>query len=323
MNRYKASMDKIVLSDEMKAKVMNAALSHKKNRKKIIYRRIRYGSLAACMLLFLCLAPVLKNVPFGGQSALPEEFVPTEPPAQQTPNAPPAERDETVTAEKPTPPASQEKPAIKTPAGKPEKPKTGNGQSDGPAQTARPDDSGNKLDTSQQSAPPADTEPGGDAPSGVLPPLESQLPSDGEPPEDTLPSVNGGNPMQGAEEFSELHALVGFDFFVPGYMPEGHQITNMSQLGKDFIQVDYESEDDRLTYRTGTGSGDISGDYNAYELTETEQFCENAVTVKSSEGLCKVAVWQNGPAVFSITSSHGILKEELKAIILNLVFIEE
>ena len=33
MNRYKASMDKIVLSDEMKAKVMNAALSHKKKQK--------------------------------------------------------------------------------------------------------------------------------------------------------------------------------------------------------------------------------------------------------------------------------------------------
>ena len=33
MNRYKASMDKIVLSDEMKAKVMNAALSHKTERK--------------------------------------------------------------------------------------------------------------------------------------------------------------------------------------------------------------------------------------------------------------------------------------------------
>lgn len=34
MNRYKASMDKIVLSDEMKAKVMNAALSHKKTERK-------------------------------------------------------------------------------------------------------------------------------------------------------------------------------------------------------------------------------------------------------------------------------------------------
>ena len=45
MNRYKASMDKIVLSDEMKAKVMNAALSHKKNRKKIWKYRNNYVSL--------------------------------------------------------------------------------------------------------------------------------------------------------------------------------------------------------------------------------------------------------------------------------------
>ena len=61
------------------------------------------------------------------------------------------------------------------------------------------------------------------------------------------------------------------------------------------IRISYTNDTDTIIYRTEKTDEDISGDYNVYEKTETEQINDNTVTMKSS----------------------GIEKEEMKKIIEN------
>ena len=74
------------------------------------------------------------------------------------------------------------------------------------------------------------------------------------------------------------------------------------------IQISYQDADgvDSIVIRKGTGSDDISGDYNTYDETSTLDVDGITVTTKGSEGLINVATWTNGDFSFSITATAGL-----------------
>ena len=68
-------------------------------------------------------------------------------------------------------------------------------------------------------------------------------------------------------------------------------------------------------YRKGTGSEDVSGDYNAYE-TETKIFVgDTLVTLKGNGGTYALAVWRDGDYACSISVSEGMSENSWEALL--------
>lgn len=64
-----------------------------------------------------------------------------------------------------------------------------------------------------------------------------------------------------------------------------------------------------LTVRKAEGSGDISGDYNAYSEIETITVGDVAVTIKGNgEGVC-LALWENGGYAYSMSAGGAAVTE--------------
>lgn len=70
---------------------------------------------------------------------------------------------------------------------------------------------------------------------------------------------------------SDVVRKVGYNFKIPKYIPKEYKNESYSLICGELIQISYESENDRLLYRTQKGGGDISGDYNVYDTIENEK----------------------------------------------------
>lgn len=128
--------------------------------------------------------------------------------------------------------------------------------------------------------------------------------------------VCGGSPFVDYSSIDELKKQVGYNFKIPKYMPSGYKTDNISLMFEKLIRISYTNDTDTIIYRTEKTDEDISGDYNVYEKTETEQINDNTVTMKSSDDKYYVSTW-NDESSYSVSSSDGIEKEEMKKIIEN------
>lgn len=95
--------------------------------------------------------------------------------------------------------------------------------------------------------------------------------------------VCGGSPFVDYSSIDELKKQIGYNFKIPKYMPSGYKTDNISLMFEKLIRISYTNDTDTIIYRTEKTDEDISGDYNVYEKTETEQINDNTVTMKSSE----------------------------------------
>lgn len=156
------------------------------------------------------------------------------------------------------------------------------------------------------------------------------------------PVLNAGNPPgetgeEGENESGPLCALppaeitdidearnsVGYDFKLPKYIPDGYAADGVSVLFGSLVQISYKSEDDIIIYRTEkTDEEDISGDYNQYSVTETENIGGSTVTLKGGDDKFYCAVWRDGDA-YSLTCNKGISRGEMSKIIESVEYREK
>lgn len=83
------------------------------------------------------------------------------------------------------------------------------------------------------------------------------------------------------------------------------------------VQLTYTSGEDKLTFRTEKYDGDISGDYNIYEITETVSIGGASVTLRINGDKCCGASWQTDSA-YALYSSAGLSREQIIKIIENI-----
>lgn len=303
--KYKEAMDKIVLSDELKSKIIeNAAKNHlpvntKPRLTKSFY--FRYGvSYVACLIL--CFLAVSVSQIFMKTDMIP--FT-TDTPGTQSPVPAPQE---TTVPQQPT-------------AGTPEEHESAESQ---PFIEAAP-----KNDTVHQTIEET-TRPQNDEPADVIPPLQSEndtppLLENHSPQEDNPPEMSSGNeaddlPLNPATEwgdFSDIRKRLGYDFKIPTYIPEGYKFDTASLLFRTLVQISYVSENDEIVYRTERTMEDISGDYNVYDTMETETINGADTTLKGSDEIFYGAVWNDGEMSYSISSTSGLEKNTLVQIAEN------
>lgn len=109
----------------------------------------------------------------------------------------------------------------------------------------------------------------------------------------------------------EIEQELGYDIKVPHYVPDDYEMDSLSAPFGEFAEITYTNETDTLYYRTAKSSEDISGDYNDYTDVETVTINDNDVTIKGNNNLYHNASWFAEDETFSIRSDNGVEKDTM------------
>lgn len=311
-DKYNEAMDKIVASDELKEKIKKAAsekiINDKKSKKFIKYRYIRYAAgAAACIAICLTGINVSKEyyvMPTPTQSASP---LVTETPDNTELNLPGETtgngREEAKNA------ANQQTPA-------PNKTKIENTTPSAPQKTEIPKSRiTDTVPTLSPQAPDKTAEPTVSEipPQSAVPSIQ---PEDNEPIDNDENTVMGGNPFSDEMSLDEINAELGYEIKTPSYLPNGFEKSSMLLIGDELVQISYsDDKDSAITYRTQKTDEDISGDYNVYDICETEIIGNTTATLKGSDKKYYTAVWNDGENAYALGSDDGLEKNEIIKII--------
>lgn len=119
-------------------------------------------------------------------------------------------------------------------------------------------------------------------------------------------SLGGGsaqipNPFVDCKTLEEAGELAGFTVTLPEKMPEGYALSAIRAIRNEMIEVIYTGGDGEIRIRKGSGSEDISGDYNEYKEISTVSVGSVQVTMKGNSGKVSVATWTDGQYAYAIT----------------------
>lgn len=121
------------------------------------------------------------------------------------------------------------------------------------------------------------------------------------------------SPFKDCNSLKEAEDIAGFVIEVPGDI-EGYDNPVISAIKDDLIQIMYYNGDESIIIRKGTGSSDISGDYNIYEENKIIRLDGTDVSVKGNKGKACCAIWNVNGYSYSV-SAPGISLDEMKKII--------
>ena len=125
-----------------------------------------------------------------------------------------------------------------------------------------------------------------------------------------------GNPWVECATLDEAAKVAGFDIAIPGKF-DGYPNRSYQAMEKSMIEVIYydgapgAEVTNRVMVRKGTGTEDISGDYNEYSEIETARMHGVDVLLKGEKGLVYCATWTKDGYSFAITADKGLTKEAL------------
>ena len=129
-------------------------------------------------------------------------------------------------------------------------------------------------------------------------------------------STEIANPYVDCETLEEAGELAGFDISVPEEIDGGYTQGTIQAVENEMIQVTYTTEaGEEITLRKGTGTGDISGDYNEYAEENTLDVDGTSVTARGSDGLVYAATWTDGTYTYAITASAGLESDSVSALV--------
>lgn len=112
-------------------------------------------------------------------------------------------------------------------------------------------------------------------------------------------------------DIAEIEQELGYDIKIPNYVPDDYKMDSLSAPFGEFAEITYTNETDTLYYRTAKSSEDISGDYTDYADVETVIINDNDVTIKGNNNLYNNASWFAEDEAFSIYSDNGVEKDTM------------
>jgi hypothetical protein len=140
---------------------------------------------------------------------------------------------------------------------------------------------------------------------GAKSPANSSASQSKEPVQGGDVTVQIPNPFVDCKTLDEAEKIAGFDITLPGRMPEGYSQSAIRAVKNTMIEIIYNNGSDEIRIRKGTGSEDISGDYNEYKEFETATINNLKVTLKEVNGKVNTAVWYGGGYAFAVTANLG------------------
>ena len=118
--------------------------------------------------------------------------------------------------------------------------------------------------------------------------------------DETEDPVQIPNPWRYCATLDGAADIAGFAMTAPEQVM-GKDVAFIQAVQDSTIQVFFGDEGDRVLIRKGVGEGDISGDYNSYDVTQIITVGETPVTMKGNgEGLYSTVVWTAGGYSYAI-----------------------
>lgn len=146
---------------------------------------------------------------------------------------------------------------------------------------------------------------------GALPSVDNNTPTDVVVGNENAGGVCSGFSEENISTIAAIEQTLGYYIKVPNYLPDGYKADSLSVPFGEFAEITYTNETDMLYYRTAKGSEDISGDYNDYTDIETVAINDNYVTIKGNNNLYHNASWFAEDEAFSVYSDNGIEKDTM------------
>lgn len=125
------------------------------------------------------------------------------------------------------------------------------------------------------------------------------------------PDWQSPKPWVRAENMEHAGKLAGFTMGTPkikGYRSSGIYVADNA------IEQEYESGSRWLLLKKGSGSGDISGDHDAYKSVRHVKAGDLKITASGSKGKYFKAIWKYRGYSYSIISDTGLKLSQIKAI---------
>ncbi|MFQ9716992.1 MAG: hypothetical protein ACLRVB_07580 [Blautia sp.] len=113
----------------------------------------------------------------------------------------------------------------------------------------------------------------------------------------------------------ELSEEVGFPVNEINKLPFEVENTAYIAYWKEVAEITYTGDGQIAVYRKGTGSSDISGDYNSYNSEIEMSINDYDVTLKGNDNVYSLAIWTDGDYSYSLSLSDGKTESEWKIIL--------
>ena len=297
-NSYKNAMDKIVLSDEEKEKLIKTALLKTKSRKRPVYK---YAvNIAAGVIICLVSIPVTEIF------LHPEpDYVPviTATPQASAPPAPTAQTPQSTAQPKPE---STKAPSVK--------PKSENTPQQKTAQVQSTPAPKEEIPAEKDSDTYAEKNTAEDAVQAFKNADNSlEYASGGGASDGAAFAARSVSPYQSYETTDELLSAVSFIPIIPKI--SGYSIEEAGVLFGTTVQIIYTNGASQITYRTCKGNENCSGDYNNYKNVRNTVCGGRAVTLKTDEAFGTLIVWSSGTMSYSLHSDAVLTDSEAEDII--------
>jgi uncharacterized membrane protein len=118
------------------------------------------------------------------------------------------------------------------------------------------------------------------------------------------------NPFHSFATLKEAESYAGFDFTVPDSLSTDYASIGYDAIRGDLLEVFcYDADGSRvLVLRKGSGTDDISGDYNTYSVSDTLTVNGRKINVRgSSKESISVAAWTDGTSSYAIEAQDSPL----------------
>lgn len=127
---------------------------------------------------------------------------------------------------------------------------------------------------------------------------------------ETKESVSIANGMVEVKSIDELSAAVGFSVNEVEGLPFTVEKEVYISYWGEMAQIEYTGEGETAVFRKGTGTDDVSGDYNVYSSVKEIMVGANPVTLKGENDVFTLAVWTDGNYSYSLDISKGLSEDE-------------
>lgn len=127
---------------------------------------------------------------------------------------------------------------------------------------------------------------------------------------------NSQNPRNGKSmDMTSIREQLGYDFKAPKYIPKSYSLTSTDLLFGSLVEITYQSPQDTILYRTEKTTDDISGDYTEYAVTAKEQINGCTATLKGNGSTFHSVTWNDADTAYSLSSDSGLIKDTFVSII--------
>lgn len=126
------------------------------------------------------------------------------------------------------------------------------------------------------------------------------------------PMVSSGYFTKNYKTIEEAEKAVNFKINPVKVLPQGFNMSNINVISNEIIQMDYNSGEKDISFRAGKEIENISGDYNEYKIKNTLKVNDVNINLNGNKAkIINLATWEKDGISYSISSTNGIDEETM------------